>query len=239
MASWCVTYYFPSRNVQPWWVRLAVGHHYFATNKFNKRGARRRVSQNKSPSVDINTYEPDQVMSVKYRYVLLETANDPQELVRELPIPPFGVSAPDVVNIPFKAVRLAKVKIWGNYRPEKSMIENTISLGVKARAGSRPIQWSDTATYSHTAYISKKFAKTDPIGFWYETQFSVSAPELEFTLTKGGLLELTFDYILTDDQPTGQFASTGVAAHRVITNNLSSVHRVVGKDNSYCLPLTM
>lgn len=204
-----------------------------------KSGARRRVSQNKSPSTDINTYEPDQVMSVKYRYVLLEAANDPQELVRELPIPPFGVSAPDVVNIPFKAVRLAKVRIWGNYRPEKSMIENTISLGIKARTGCRPIQWSDTATYSHTAYLSKKFGVGDPTGFWYETQFSVSAPELEFTLTKGSLMELTLEYILSDDQATGQFAAVGVTAHRVITNNLSSVHRVVGKDNTYCLPLTM
>lgn len=178
-------------------------------------------------------------MNVKYRYVLKDEAADPQTLVRELPLPPFGISAPNVVNLPFKAIRLAQVRIWGNYRPEKTMIENTISIGLKARTGCRPIQWSDTATYSHTAYLSKKFKISDPAGFWYETQFSVTAPELEFTLNKGSIMEISFDYILTDDQATGQFSHSGVVEHRVITNNLSTVHRVVGKDNDYCLPLTM
>jgi len=189
---------------------------------------------------DINVFEPDQVMNVTYRYVLSDAATDPTELVMELPIPPFGVSGrTDLINIPFKAVRLKKVRIWGNYRPANSALQNTISLVFKPRTGSRPIQWSDTATYAHTAYISKKFAKSDPIGFWYATQFGETNPELAFVLTKGSVLELSLSYILADEAAGGQFSYAGAVAARVYTNSLTANFTVLGKDNTYCVPLQM
>lgn len=200
---------------------------------------RRKVASATQRTESIDSYQPDQTMTVKYRYSLLESANDPQEFITELPIAPFGVSATNVINLPFKAVRLAKVRMWANYRPDKSIIENTISLGVMPRTGCRPFQLSDTATFSRTAYLSHKFDKHDPAGFWYQTQLGQANPEIEFTLTKGALLELTLQYILSDEAACSQFSHAGAVQTRVYTNSLSSVHRVIGKDNTYCIPLTM
>lgn len=190
---------------------------------------------------DINVFESDQVMNVTYRYVLKSELADPTELITELPICPFGVAGRDnVVNLPFKAVRLKRVRIWCNYRPAtNSMFENTIGLVLKPRTGARPIQWSDTATPVHTAYVSKKFPKSDPVGFWYKTQFSETNPELGFILTKGSVLELSLSYILSDEDPGGQFSLTGAVAARVYTNSLNSGFRVLGKDDTYCVPLAM
>lgn len=201
----------------------------------------RRASQKKSPEMhDINVFEPDQVMNVVYRYVLKDSLADPTELITELPIPPFGVAGvANTINIPFKAVRLKRVRIWCNYRPSNNMFENTIGLVLKPRTGARPIQWSDTATPAHTAYLSKKFPKSDPVGFWYRTQFSETNPELGFILTKGSVLELSLSYILSDEDPGGQFSHSGAVAARVYTNSLNSGFRVIGKDDTYCVALTM
>lgn len=189
---------------------------------------------------DINMFEPDQVMNVTYRYVLKDSLADPTELITELPIAPFGVTGvANVINLPFKAVRLKRVRIWCNYRPANDMFENTIGLVLKPRTGARPIQWSDTATPAHTAYISKKFPKSDPVGFWYKTQFSETNPELGFILTKGSVLELSLSYILSDEDAGAQFAHTGAVAARVYSNSLNSGFRVLGKDDTYCVPLTL
>lgn len=189
---------------------------------------------------DINVFEPDQVMNVTYRYVLKDAAGQVEELVTELPIPPFGVSGlADIVNIPFKAVRLKKVRIWCNYRPDQNVFENTIGIVLKPRTGARPIQWSDTATYAHTAYLSKKFPKSDPVGFWYSTQFGETDPEIGFIVTKGSVLELSLSYILSDESAGGQYSVPGAVAARVYTNNLNSIFRVLGKDDTYCTTLKM
>ncbi len=211
------------------------------TKERNQRGVNRRASQKKSPEMhDINEYQPDQVMNVVYRYYLADGASDPTELVTELPIAPFGVTgATDTINLPFKSIRLRRVRMWCNYRPGENVLANTISLVIKPRTGCRPIQWSDTATYAHTAYISKKFPKSDPFGFWYATQFSETNPEVGFTLSKGSVLELSLDYILSDESAGGQFSHTGAVAARVYTNSLNASFKVLGKDNTYCVPIAM
>lgn len=202
----------------------------------------RRASQKKSPEMhDINVFEPDQVMNVTYRYSLKSAAADPTELITELPIAPFGVSATtSTLYLPFKAVRLKRVRLWCNYRPANDIFENTIGLVLKPRNGARPIQWSDTATPAHTAYISKKFPKSDPVGFWYKTQVNEINPELGFILTKGAVLELSLSYILSDEDAAETDTHTGsLTAGRCYTNRLNDVFRVLGKDDQYCVPMNL
>jgi hypothetical protein len=202
----------------------------------------RRASQNKTPEkrIEIPSFTPDQVQSLTYRYVPVNSASGLTAVTLELPIPPFGSSASTtVINLPFKAIRLARIRLWANFDPDVSMDDNTISIICKDRRTVRPIEWSDTATYSRPAYLEKHFSKFDPLGLWYITTSGETNPELTFVLPKKSLLELTFSYILADESPNPTFVGSGLNHPRVYSNSLDANLFVVGKASSSQTPMTM
>lgn len=173
----------------------------------------------------------DPVYSLKQRYYLLDSVvNDVESITFELPVAPFAVSSSTTkLLIPFKAVRLAKIEMWQNYRPEKSITGNTISAIIDTRRQTRPIEWSAVASPVLPAHISKKFNKFDPIGLWYLTTASETNPEITLRVTKGCVFDLSFDFILDDGEAVGSFTTSGLTADRVYTNRIDNYLGVVGK----------
>lgn len=199
------------------------------------RGVSRRASQNKSPNMfnrdQIPTYASDQVQSLKVRYYVPSTyGGDVKQFTMELPIYPYGISdSGSTILLPLKAVRLKKIEMWCNYRPEQGIEGNTINLTFVERRTVRPIEWSDTATYATPAHIKKKFSKFDPLGLWYSTVSSETNPEISFQMPKGAILELTFSFILHDGESCGTSAGSSLAYPKVYTNKLNADISVVGK----------
>ncbi len=206
------------------------------TKQRRSNGVNRRATKNKSPeSCDnrIPSFQSDQVESLTMRFCVDPSyGSDVKAFTLELPIVPFGVAdTATTLLLPFKSVRLKRVKMWCVYRPEKDISGNTINLTVVERRLNRPIEWSDTASYSCNAFLSKKFAKFDPMGQWYLTTSGESNPELTFQLPKGGVLELTFDYILADGQNLGTSSGSGLSFPRVYANKLNADILPIGKGN--------
>ena len=190
------------------------------TKQQRRNGVNRRATKNKSPEQDDNRIPPfisDPVLTLVQRYYVPSTyGSDVLSFTKELPVPPFGISdSGSTILIPFKSIRLKRIKMWCMYRSDKDIAGNTINLTIEDRRLARPIEWSDTASFSCNAFISKKFAKFDPLGQWYVTSNSESNPEISFQLPKGGVLELTFDYIQSDGQSLGTSSGSGLAYPRV------------------------
>ncbi len=182
-------------------------------------------------SQQIPSFSSDQVQSLKVRYIVSDSfGSDVKAFTVELPQVPYGLSVDaSTAYLPFKAVRLAKVEMWCNYRSEQGMTGNTINFSQVERRTVKPIEHSDTATFVSPAHICKKFNTLEPLGLWYATTSGESNPELRFQLPKGGLLELTFAYVVSDENGPGSSSGSGLTFPRVYTNSLNSDIVCVGK----------
>ena len=205
------------------------------TKQQRRNGVNRRATKNKSPENDDNRIPPfisDPVLTLVQRYYVPSTyGSESLAFTKELPLVPFGVSdSSSLVLLPFKSCRLRRVKMWCMYRPDKDIAANTINLTIEDRRLARPIEWSDTASFSSNAFISKKFSKYDPLGQWYLTSSSESNPEINFQMPKGAVLELTIDYIQADGQSVKTSSGhLGLTYPRVYTNILDASLSPVGK----------
>lgn len=205
------------------------------TKQQRRNGVNRRATKNKSPENDDNRIPPfisDPVLTLVQRYYIPSAyGSDTLNFTKELPIVPFGISdTATTILIPFKSCRLKRIKMWCMYRPDKDIAGNTINLTIEDRRLARPIEWSDTASFSCNAFISKKFSKYDPLGQWYLTSNSETNPEVNFQMPKGAVLELTLDYIQADGQSLGTSGGhSGLSYPRVYTNSLNTNISVVGK----------
>jgi hypothetical protein len=131
--------------------------------------------------------------------------------------------------LPFKAVRMKKIEMWCNFRPDGNVEGNTINLRCVERRTVRPIEWSDTATFLCPAHIQKSFSKVEPLGLWYATTSGESNPEINFQLPKGAILDITFDYILSDAENCGTASGSSLSFPKVYTNTMNSDILCVGK----------
>ena len=205
------------------------------TTKTQRRnGVNRRATKNKSPEQNDNripAFISDPVQSLDLRYYVPSSyGSDVLSFTKELPLPPFGISFDSsTVILPFKSIRLKRVKMWCMYRPDKDIAGNTINLTIEDRRLARPIEWSDTASFSCNAFISKKFSKFDPLGQWYLTSSGESNPEIRFQMPKGAVLELTLDYIQSDGQSCRTSSLSSASFPRVYTNQLDPNLACVGK----------
>jgi hypothetical protein len=181
--------------------------------------------------VGIPQFQSDFVQSWKTRlYVNDSASGDVVSVLQELPIVPFGLSTSTTsISVPFKAVRLKKVEMWCNYRESKGIVGNTINLTMVERRSVRPIEISDTATFAKTAHIVKKFSKFDTVGWFYSTTVSETNPELRFALPKGAVLELTFDYVISDGDAVASFGGSGFTASRIYTNSMNTDLDAIGR----------
>lgn len=197
-----------------------------------------RTNEDKEGRHGIPKYTPDAVFTSKFRYCVNSSAADVVTFAFELPQAPFGISeTATTILLPFKAVRLNSFKVWCNYRSEKDISGNTISVTMIERRGVRPIEWTDIATYQQVAYISKKFSKTEFAGLYYSTINSQENPEIRFQLPKGAVLELNFSWILSDSETLGTSAGSGLSFPKVYTNRFSTDMDPIGR--SYAAVITM
>ena len=207
----------------------------FSVRNNSQRGAKRRVSHNKSPSLfsqnQIPKIQSDPVQTLTVRYIVDESAADVIAFTIELPQYPYANSyASGYALLPFKAVRISKVDLWCNYRPSVSVAGNTISLSCVERRTVRPIEWTDTATFLTPARITKHFNTEEPLGLWYSTTSGETNPELRFQLTKGSTLDITYNYVVHDGEQVGVAASGSFTTFpRIYTNQLYSGLVPVGK----------
>lgn len=184
----------------------------------------------------IPSFISDPVYSTTMRWVLASGAADVVTATVELPIPPWALaSSTTLLNIPFKAVRLSKVQIWNAYRSASDMSSNTINMTFLERRGVRPIEYSDSASPQKCAHISKKFSKADDLGKYYNTTIGESNPEITFRLTKGSILEMSFDYILDDGDAVLTNSTSGLTAQTIYSNRISTSLDCVGKANQFVL----
>lgn len=201
------------------------------TTKNNKRGVNRRASQRKSPEKYLNpipVFQSDVPQSLVVRYAL--TSASAKQFTRELPIYPFGVSSSSsTILIPFKSVRIARIRMWCAYKPASSTAENLISLTQVTRRGVRPNEWVAIASTSGDAMIDKSFDKNEPSGWFYITASGETNPEFSFNMSVGATLEITYVYVLSDGDATGSEAGSSLSFPRVYTNKLESDLFVLGK----------
>ena len=176
-------------------------------------------------------FESDFVQSWKTRfYVNDSAASDVVAFTQELPIAPFGLSTnTTTIRVPFKSIRLKKVEMWCNYRESKGIVGNTINLTLVERRSVRPLEYSDTATFAKCAHIVRKFSKFDTVGWFYSTTISEVNPELRFQMPKGSVLELTYDYVISDGDAVPSFGTTGLTADRIYTNSMNTDLDVIGR----------
>jgi len=202
---------------------------------------RKKISRNhedKDSRHGIPKYSPDAVFTSKFRYCVSPSAADVVTFAFELPQAPFGIAqTASTIVLPFKAVRLNSFKVWCNYRSEKDISGNTISVTMIERRGVRPIEWTDIATYQQVAYISKKFSKTEFAGLYYSTINSQENPEIRFQLPKGAVLELNYSWILSDAETLGTSSGSALSYPKVYTNRLSTDMDPIGR--SYAAVITM
>jgi len=194
----------------------------------------RRASHNKAPIVEIqksiSPFLSDPTYSVKQRYYTNSGATDPQSFTLELPIVPWAMSTnTTTLRPPFKSVRLARIKIWCSYRPTVGIEGNTVNVTIIERRGVRPIEWSSTASNQTDALIDKKFGADDQLGWFYAQSTGETNPEIMFAMPKGALLELTFTFIMDDNDTINSVSSSGLTADRIYTNSLHSTVSAVGK----------
>ena len=183
-------------------------------------------------SSQIPTYASDAVQSLKVRYYNVETTTSSMTI--ELPIAPYGYSVTSSsIAMPFKAVRLKSVEMWCNYTPGAGVANNTINLTVVDRRTVRPIEWSDTATFTTPAHIKKKFSKFEPLGLWYSTSIGETNPELTFQVPKEGVVEIVYDFIISDGSAVPTYnTGGGLTTNRLYTNLLNASFAPIGKVNA-------
>ncbi len=201
------------------------------------RKIKKSINQRES-EIGIPTFQSDAVMTWTTRLIIPKAnSSDSVTHTAELPIFPWGMStSTTTMRLPFKAVRLAKVEMWADYRESVGIAGNTINLTFATRRGVRPIELSDTATYSRCAHIKWKAPKKgDPLGLYYITSVGETNPEIRFAITKGAVLELTFNYVLADAE-TAALAATptsGLTADLVYTNCLNTTDfECIGRQQS-------
>ena len=202
------------------------------------------MSHNKTPvyiksiSNQIPNFQSDQIESLKYRYCLTDGAADYVAITFELPIFPwaFATSASSL-SAPQKAVRLRKIKLWTNYRSSVGISGNTQNVTYLERRGVRPFECSSTATYETPAFYSKTFGADDLLGWFYSATTGESNPELTFQMTKGSILELTFDYVLDDGDSVATATGSGLTSSRIYSNSINSNLVCIGK--TYQHPFTV
>ena len=117
------------------------------------------------------------------------------------------------------------------------MTGNTQSVTYLERRGVRPMEIASTATFEVPAKYEKSFGADDLLGWFYSTTAGESNPEITFQMTKGSILELTFDYILDDADIVITAAGTGLTSSRIYSNTISSNLACVGK--AYQYPFTV
>ncbi len=113
------------------------------------------------------------------------------------------------------------------------MSGNTHNVTFVERRGVRPFELSQTASYEKNACFVKKFNKDEPLGWYYSTTAGESNPEITFQLTKGSVLELTFDYVLDDGDIVITASGSGLTTSRVYSNNLNVNWVCIGKSYQY------
>jgi len=195
------------------------------------------VSQNKTPvflKQQIPNFQSDQVQTLKYRYILSDAASDVVAVTFELPVFPWALATSSMsLSAPQKAVRLRKIQVWTNYRSSVGMSGNTQSVTYLERRGVRPMEIASTATFETPAFYSKTFGPDDLIGWFYSTTSGESNPEITIQMTKGSILELTFDYVLDDADIVITAAGSGFTSSRIYSNCISSNLVCVGKAHIY------
>lgn len=199
-------------------------------NTYNKRSDR-RVSQNKSPNqgAGIPPFISDVPQNLIVRYENLSNA-DTKSITIELPVAPYGIASSTTnVYLPFKSVKLNGYKFWCNFNPALTMANNTISVTAVARRTVRPIEKVATASYGKTAIIQKHFKDSDPLSWWYITGSGETNPELTFVFPPGGILELSYTYIVSDGAHMGTYTTSGLTAGKLYTNSLNTDLRPQGK----------
>jgi len=199
------------------------------------------VSQIKSPvsfKQQIPNFQSDQVQTLKYRYILSDAASDVVAVTFELPIFPWALATSSLsLSAPQKAVRLRKICLWTNYRSSVGMSGNTQSVTYLERRGVRPMEIASTATFETPAYYCKTFGPDDLLGWFYHTSSGEVNPELTIQMTKGSILELTFDYVLDDADIVITAVGSGLTSSRIYSNCISSNLVCVGK--AYIYPFTV
>jgi len=210
----------------------------FVKNQSNKRSDR-RVSHNKSPNLGagIPPFISDVPQNLIVRYENL-SATDAKSITIELPVPPYGIASSTTnMYLPFKSVKLNGYKFWCNYNPALTMANNTISVTAVARRTVRPIEKVATASYGVTALIQKHFKDSDPLSWWYITGSGETNPELTFVFPPGGVLELSYTYIVSDGGSMGTFSTSGLTAGKVYTNSLNTDLRPQGKVDYHAITM--
>lgn len=195
------------------------------------------MSQNKTPvslKQQIPNFQSDQVQSLKYRYILSDAAADVVAINFELPIFPWALATSALsLSAPQKSVRLRKIELWTNYRSSVGITGNTQSVTYLERRGVRPMEIASTATYETPAHYKKSFGPDDLLGWFYHTTAGESNPEITFQMTKGSVLELTFDYVLDDADIVVTASGSGLTSSRIYSNSINVNLNCVGKAYQY------
>lgn len=195
---------------------------------------RKKLSNKKAAaiaeSMRIPSFVPDFVESGTWRYILSNSASQVESFTLELPIAPFGIAyAADALILPFKAIRISKIRMWQLYQDEQTITSNTCSLTFVDRRLVKPIEYSCTGANFAPGFIKKKFGVEDPIGRWYITGNSETNPEVTLQITKGSVIEISYCWILADGGTCGTSSGASLSHPKVYSNRLNSVVDVVGK----------
>jgi len=194
----------------------------------------KKALANRNESMRIPTYIPDAVFTSTFRYIV--GPNVSAQVIAfqlELPIAPFGIaSASDSFILPFKSVRISKIRCWQNYQNSTSISGNTASITMNDRRLVRPVEYTAIGGHHALGFIKKKFGPNDPLGQYYITGSGESNPELTFQITKGTVLEITYNWIMSDGQGCPTSAGSSLSYPRVYANRLNSDVDVVGKAQS-------
>lgn len=204
-------------------------------SKPRRRGIKRREERAIIPDrVRIPGFIPDFVSTGVYRYLVAPGyGSQTLSFTIEMPTPPFGVAhSADSFILPFKSIRISKLELWCDYMTGQDITGNTASVTFVDRRQVRPIEYSCVASNNCTGHIKKKFSPFDPLGLWYTTTSGESNPEINFLLTKGTVLQITYNWILSDGANCPSASGSSLTYPRVYSNRLNSNVDVMGKVNS-------
>jgi len=148
----------------------------------------------------------------------------------ELPIFPYGVSNSTIsLLLPFKAVRLASMKLVTSYRQQVDISGNTHSITFPERRGVRPNEIASTATFGSPAVYSRHFSQDELLGWWYYRTSSEENPEIRIQMTKGSTLEMTYSFVLDDAETVQSVGAAGLTTNRIYSNTISADLVCIGK----------
>lgn len=179
----------------------------------------------------------DPVNSWVSRFGLADAASDVVSVTWELPIPPYGysTSALSIASF-FKSIRIKKIEIWCDYRAASSAAANTINLTILERRGVRPVEWTSTANPLRNGHICAKFAKNNPLGWFYNTTTGESNPEITVSMPKGAIMDISFDFVVDDADIVTALSTSGLTSSRIYTNSISSNFQVFGRSFQTAFP---